>query len=127
MPIPAPFSRLGPALVWLREHRGLTQARVAELAGITAPHLSRIEAGQALPKLPTVGKLLVAMEADLTHLAVAHRAVEEGGAGVFRLPEHLPLDEQRALLISATGFFDYLEATSRRLSRAQDDPVGGPA
>ena len=113
----APFPRLGPALLWLRKRRGLTQKELAESSEISAPYLCRIEAGQALPNLTTLGKLLDGLEADLAILALAYRAVEEPSPGKFKAPEGIPLEEQQALLLTAAGFQDFLTAAATRLTR----------
>jgi transcriptional regulator with XRE-family HTH domain len=63
--------KLGPALKELRLRKRLTQAEVAERAGIGAPQVQRYEAGKAQPYISTIGKLLSAMDAtlwDLTEL-----------------------------------------------------------
>ncbi len=91
-------------------------------AGISAPHLSRIENGQVQPKLPTLGRLLEALGADLTILAVAYRAVEDPTADRFVVQNNLPLGEQGALLLCAAGFHDFLAAASARLGGSKDTP-----
>jgi transcriptional regulator with XRE-family HTH domain len=51
----APFARaLGAHLASLRKRRGLTQAQLADLAGITQAALSRAETGRTLPQLRTL-------------------------------------------------------------------------
>ncbi|WP_052434062.1 helix-turn-helix transcriptional regulator [Streptacidiphilus melanogenes] len=51
----APFARtLGEHLARLRKSRGLTQAQLADLAGITQAALSRAETGRTLPQLRTL-------------------------------------------------------------------------
>ncbi len=112
----SPFERLGQALLWLRKRHGLTQAGLAKDARISAPHLSRIENGQVQPILPTLEKILVAMDADLAVLSVAIRAVEDPIKGSYKPPSYLPLDEQEALLLAATGFQAFLTAASARLA-----------
>ncbi len=60
---------LGRALRALRVGAGLTQAQVAENAGIDAPYLSRVESGERDLRWSTVIRLLDAIGADLHQLA----------------------------------------------------------
>ncbi len=62
---------LGRGLRLLREQRGLSQERLAELIGSNAASLSRIEAGSRDVLWSSVTRLLGAMGADLHDLADA--------------------------------------------------------
>jgi transcriptional regulator with XRE-family HTH domain len=62
---------LGRGLRLLREQRGLSQERLAELIGSNAASLSRIEAGSRDVLWSSVTRLLGAMSADLHDLADA--------------------------------------------------------
>jgi hypothetical protein len=84
--------------------------------------LSRLEAGHVQPSLGTLEKLLMALEADLALLAVAHSAVEGAPTGAFRPPLDLPLDEQQALMLAAASFHHFLRAASSRLCRPETVP-----
>jgi len=44
---------------------GLTQAELADRAGMTRPQLSRLESGGATPTVPLLARLAAALEADL--------------------------------------------------------------
>jgi transcriptional regulator with XRE-family HTH domain len=44
---------------------GLTQAELAERAGMTQPQLSRLEPGGATPTVPLLARLATALKADL--------------------------------------------------------------
>jgi transcriptional regulator with XRE-family HTH domain len=44
---------------------GLTQADLAERAGMTQPQLSRLESGGATPTVPLLARLAAALDADL--------------------------------------------------------------
>ncbi|GAB3818249.1 helix-turn-helix domain-containing protein [Micromonospora zhanjiangensis] len=44
---------------------GLTQAELAQRAGMTQPQLSRLESGGATPTLPLLARLATALNADL--------------------------------------------------------------
>jgi transcriptional regulator with XRE-family HTH domain len=62
---------LGRGLRLLRERRGLSQERLAELIGSNAASLSRIEAGSRDVLWSSITRLLGAMGADLHDLAEA--------------------------------------------------------
>jgi len=62
---------LGRGLRLLREQRGLSQERLAELIGSNAASLSRIEAGSRDVLWSSITRLLGAMGADLHDLADA--------------------------------------------------------
>jgi transcriptional regulator with XRE-family HTH domain len=62
---------LGRGLRRLREQRGLSQERLAELIGSNAASLSRIEAGSRDVLWSSITRLLDAMGADLHDLADA--------------------------------------------------------
>jgi DNA-binding XRE family transcriptional regulator len=57
-----------PARAW-REHLGMTQAEVAELAGMTQAALSQIESGQHKPRKATKAKLAKALGVTVEQLA----------------------------------------------------------
>jgi transcriptional regulator with XRE-family HTH domain len=65
------FENLGFALRWLRNRQGRSQREVAAAAEITKAMLSSYETGKALPTLPTLSKILVALGADLPELHAA--------------------------------------------------------
>lgn len=44
---------------------GMTQAELAERAGMTQPQLSRLESGGATPTVPLLARLATALNADL--------------------------------------------------------------
>lgn len=48
-----------------RVELGLTQAELAERAGMTQPQLSRLESGGATPTVPLLARLAAALRADL--------------------------------------------------------------
>ncbi|GIH02722.1 hypothetical protein Rhe02_07890 [Rhizocola hellebori] len=48
-----------------RVELGLTQAELAERAGMTQPQLSRLESGGATPTVPLLARLATALNADL--------------------------------------------------------------
>jgi transcriptional regulator with XRE-family HTH domain len=54
--------QVGAALRRIRDARGLRLSKLAGLAGISRPMLSRYEHGHASPVLPTLVKLLKALD-----------------------------------------------------------------
>lgn len=56
------FAGLGPALRRLRLRQGSSQRELGRRAGVTRPMISSYERGTTLPSLPTLDRLLVALE-----------------------------------------------------------------
>ncbi|SHN44035.1 helix-turn-helix domain-containing protein [Cryptosporangium aurantiacum] len=56
---------LGQMVYDRRTALGLTQAELAERAGMTQPQLSRLESGGATPTVPLLARLAAALNADL--------------------------------------------------------------
>lgn len=56
---------LGQLVYDRRTERGLTQAELAERAGMTQPQLSRLESGGATPTVPLLARLAAALDAEL--------------------------------------------------------------
>lgn len=67
----SPFENLGKALRWLRQRRGLRQCDVAHAALVTRAMLSSYENDRRQPSLETLGRLLIALHADLADLQEA--------------------------------------------------------
>lgn len=77
MPRPEkPQSVLSAAIRSLRHERGMRQLDLAEDAGITVSHLSRIETGKVNPTWGTVEAIARAL--DVTMVEVAKRAAGSG-------------------------------------------------
>jgi transcriptional regulator with XRE-family HTH domain len=53
--------RLAVAVAQLRERRGMTQRELARVTGIEQPQIARLEKGEQLPTLDTLGRLLSAL------------------------------------------------------------------
>lgn len=66
--------RLEEALLALRESRGLTQAQVAKLLGISQPAVAKLEAGARNVKLATLCRYAEALGAQLRVELVRRRA-----------------------------------------------------
>lgn len=56
------FANLGLAIARVRERRGISQAKVARLAGIGKSQLSKYERGKELPKLDSLEKVLLVLD-----------------------------------------------------------------
>ncbi|HEX3530240.1 MAG TPA: helix-turn-helix transcriptional regulator [Thermoanaerobaculia bacterium] len=59
--IPGMFANLGLALARIRERRGVSQTKIARLAGIGKSQLSKYENGKELPKLDSLEKILLVL------------------------------------------------------------------
>lgn len=68
--------RVGPTLRAMRIRRGLSVLELAELAGISSSHLSRIERGLAVPSYDVLDKIATAVGSDLTSLRVQERTAK---------------------------------------------------
>jgi XRE family transcriptional regulator, regulator of sulfur utilization len=71
-----PQPALGGAIRQMRVERGLTQEAVAQAAGITVAHLSKIERGRTNPTWGTVKAIARAFDASMTEIAMAADALE---------------------------------------------------
>lgn len=58
----------------LREERGLSQARLAELAGVDRKTINRIENGHFSPSLDTLTRLSVVLKCRLSELVEVKRS-----------------------------------------------------
>jgi DNA-binding XRE family transcriptional regulator len=56
-----------PVRVW-REHRGLTQARLADAAGVSVSTVSYIESGARRPSISVIQSLAAALNVDIDDL-----------------------------------------------------------
>jgi DNA-binding XRE family transcriptional regulator len=56
---------LGQLVYDRRAELGLTQAELADRAGMTQPQLSRLESGGATPTVPLLARLAAALDAEL--------------------------------------------------------------
>lgn len=65
---------LGKMVYDRRTELGMTQAELAERAGMTQPQLSRLEGGGATPTVPLLARLADALDADLDIAFRAHPA-----------------------------------------------------
>lgn len=71
---------LGQAVYDRRIELGLSQAELAERAGMTQPQVSRMEGGDTVPTLPLLRRLAKALDGTL------NLAIDEGDSGVTFTP-----------------------------------------
>lgn len=123
-----PMSALADRLKQLREKRALTQARLAELLGISARVYNRWENGVATPHFDTVVKIADILEVSLDELAGRAEALQEPAIHNHKLHELykkvdlLPDADQQALIILldslvARATMDKLLGESHKLRR----------
>jgi transcriptional regulator with XRE-family HTH domain len=89
----------------IRTSRGLTQAQLAEVAGIPQPNLSAIERGHRLPSADTLNRIVVACGYELAAVAGERRLFcDLPAAGWFPDegdPEPVPGDPNEPPALSA--------------------------
>jgi transcriptional regulator with XRE-family HTH domain len=66
--MPATMVHIGERLKRQRTRRALTQAELAELAGVTTATVARIERDEIEPRMTTLRKLAEALEVDPAEL-----------------------------------------------------------
>lgn len=108
-------AELGAMLRRHRERAGLSQGRLAALAGVDLSHLNRIEGGRKSGGAATLGRLARALALSPAEATALHMA-----AG------HLPpgLDERRllaALALVQSASVEEVEAAHRLILAARDE------
>ena len=78
--------RIGRRLRALRENRGVTQKAAAEMAGMSAPQLAKIERGESDLRVSTVQAVLRAVGGSFAGNARPD-APEGSGKGIFKKPK----------------------------------------
>jgi DNA-binding XRE family transcriptional regulator len=76
-----PHRGLGKAIRSLREEAGMTQATLAERAGISASWISRVEHGQVDPTWATIVQIAAGLGVSMVSLAELTEDFEETNAG----------------------------------------------
>jgi transcriptional regulator with XRE-family HTH domain len=109
------FVKLGEALRWLRDRRGLSQADLAQRASLTPSSLSRYESGRAMPSLERLQRLLEALDADVLQLGLALLVCQGMTTTLLDLPAGLSDRERSALTVSALAFHEFVETVAARL------------
>ena len=67
----------GKKLKLLRKQMGITQAKLAELAGVHEKHISKIEIGSYKPNFETMEKILSALNIDIEDIFKQQISVSE--------------------------------------------------
>lgn len=62
---------LGTNLKKRRSEKGLTQAELAEIVGVTAPMINQIEHGVKIPSLPTAIEIAKALDTTIDALTAS--------------------------------------------------------
>jgi transcriptional regulator with XRE-family HTH domain len=88
------FEKVGLALEVLRKHRGMSQAALAQAAGVGKGQISKYENGKELPKLDTLERLLGVLGVSRRTFAIVLDLLDEGldhpeSASGGHLPFHL--------------------------------------
>jgi len=65
--------RIGECIHIARRRQGLTQERLAELVGVTAHHISRIERGKESPSIHLIHKIATTFGLELNELLIISR------------------------------------------------------
>jgi transcriptional regulator with XRE-family HTH domain len=81
-------------LARLREERGLTQAELAEMVGVSQPTITRAEQGHVTARLETYKKCADALGVSLAEIFADDRSALE--AQLVRAFRRLPPDAQKA-------------------------------
>ena len=61
----------GLKLKQIRQTRGLSQAKLAEMAGIHEKHISKIETGRFYPNFETLNKILKALDLKFDNVGIS--------------------------------------------------------
>ena len=66
----------GIRLLWERESAGLTRQELAEKAGVTKAYITKLEQGEANPRITTIGAILACLGLNL---AIRFYPIKENG------------------------------------------------
>ena len=86
-----PIDRFGDVLLRVRERKGMTQSKLAQLANIDHSYVSRLEGNAREPSSDMVHVLARAMEADPREGDELHLAAGSLPPGMSRFPELVDL------------------------------------
>ena len=65
----------GKKLKQIRKSKGLTQEKLAELAGVHEKHISKLELGTYKPSFATLNKVLTALDLEVDKLGLNYKKV----------------------------------------------------
>lgn len=99
----------------LREKKGLSQAELARLAGVTRQALSAVEANKQDPSLQLALKISRILTADIEEIFFEDVAMEKPATKFLSKTERLQLVNQYRILQAVHGDDDYLSKRYKRL------------
>ena len=117
-----PSFQAGALIVGLRSRLGLSQAELAERAGVKRPYIARIEAGEANPTVESLGKILSAVGHSL-RLSSARQEDTEGDLS----GSSMNIDDARKViltLLTSDGKRDFLDHFEREFPQYRDVAEG---
>jgi transcriptional regulator with XRE-family HTH domain len=85
--------RIGPAVRRMRRSRGLTLDALADQAGVSPSHLSRLERSQTLPSFPVLAKIADALDVDVNEFVRLEQDVAQMDEELSRFVDYLALDD----------------------------------
>ena len=103
-----PYQQLGKRVREIRKRRGLTQAQLAEIVGLSDNFISMIERGTGHPTLEVVGRIANVLEVDLPELFEKRAALSRREAvnQLQALMERRSPQDVELLLAIAKAIFD---------------------
>jgi len=120
------FDRLGETITVLRLLRRLSQAELAERAGIRSNQISRYETGQVLPQLAQLERILTALDVGMPELLFTLEHLDRT-ARVLEDADRLPAE---AILVRDAVAAYWTEVTdlhlriSRQVARVVSENLG---
>ena len=108
--------KVGRRLQTVRRSRGLTQAALAEMAGLTPKYVSNIECGFKTPKLDTFVTIANALRCDANSLLcdVLDVAVGQESGLISQKLSSLPVEQQRYILRVMEFMIDELSTKKKK-------------
>jgi transcriptional regulator with XRE-family HTH domain len=120
------FDRLGETLTVLRLLRRLSQAQLAERAGIRSNQISRYETGQVLPQLAQLERILTALDVGMPELLFTLEHLERT-ARVLEDADRLPAEAilvRDAVMAYWTDVTDLHLRISRQVAKVVSENLG---
>ena len=82
-----------------RKERGMTQAEIAGMIGISTQHYSRLERGEYTPGLPTFLKIVEILDLDISKLKIkSENNISTTMYEILQLLEKFNITQQKAVL-----------------------------
>jgi len=102
---------LGKMLRIARKRKNLTQARLAQLVGIEASSISKIECGHSLPSLELLRELVLALETSADFLLETEHNDQRHDAMVGMVEQYLTV---RDAVDKLSPYFDIITKRNKR-------------